>query len=101
MRARVSWLERIRDALADDRFVLHAQPIRNLHTGEIGHHELLLRMLGDDGELIRPGAFLPLAERFGLTPEIDRWVTDARHRAAGRRSRRRSARSRSTFPGRR
>jgi EAL domain-containing protein (putative c-di-GMP-specific phosphodiesterase class I) len=73
--ARVSWLERIRGALTDDRLVLHAQPIRNLHTGEIGHHELLLRMLGDDGELIAPGTFLPLAERFGLTPEIDRWVT--------------------------
>jgi diguanylate cyclase (GGDEF)-like protein/PAS domain S-box-containing protein len=76
VRARVSWLERIRDALADDRLVLHAQPIRNLRTGEIGHHELLLRMLGDDGELIPPAAFLPLAERFGLTPEIDRWVTE-------------------------
>ncbi len=76
VRGRVSWLERIRGALADDRFVLHAQPIRDLRTGEIGHHELLLRMLGDDGELIPPGAFLPLAERFGLTPEIDRWVTE-------------------------
>ncbi len=76
VRARVSWLERIRGALADDRLVLHAQPIRNLRTGEIGQHELLLRMLGDDGELIPPGAFLPLAERFGLTPEIDRWVTE-------------------------
>ena len=75
VRARVSWLERIRSALADDRLVLHAQPIRDLRTGEIGHHELLLRMLGDDGDLIPPGAFLPLAERFGLTPEIDRWVT--------------------------
>jgi diguanylate cyclase (GGDEF)-like protein/PAS domain S-box-containing protein len=76
VRGRVSWLERIRGALADDRLVLHAQPIRNLRTGEIGHHELLLRMLGDDGELIPPGAFLPLAERFGLSPDIDRWVTE-------------------------
>ena len=75
VRARVSWLERIRAALADDRLVLYAQPIRDLRSGEIGHHELLLRMLGDDGDLIPPGAFLPLAERFGLTPEIDRWVT--------------------------
>ncbi len=76
VQARVNWLERIRDALADDGFVLHAQPIRNLHTGEIGHHELLLRMVGDGGELIPPAAFLPIAERFGLTPEIDRWVTE-------------------------
>jgi EAL domain-containing protein (putative c-di-GMP-specific phosphodiesterase class I) len=75
VRARVSWLERIRGALAEDRFVLHAQPIKNLRTGKIGHRELLLRMVGDGGELIAPGAFLPLAERFGLTPEIDRWVT--------------------------
>ena len=76
VRARVSWLERIRSAITDDRLVLHAQPIRNLHTGEIGHHELLLRMVGDEGELIGPSAFLPLAERFGLTAEIDRWVTE-------------------------
>ncbi|MDX6683480.1 MAG: hypothetical protein QOG94_3519, partial [Solirubrobacteraceae bacterium] len=75
VRGRVSWLDRVRAALDDDRFVLYAQPIRDLRTGEIAQHELLLRMLGDDGELIAPGAFLPLAERLGLAPEIDRWVT--------------------------
>ena len=74
IRDRVSWLERLRSALDDERFVLHAQPIRDLRTGEIGQHELLLRMLGDNDELIPPSAFLPLAERFGLAPEIDRWV---------------------------
>ena len=31
-------------------------------------------MLGDDGELIPPGAFLYIAERFGLIRDIDRWV---------------------------
>ncbi len=74
IRERVSWLERLRSALDDERFVLHAQPIRDLRTGEIGQHELLLRMLGDNDELIGPAAFLPLAERFGLAPEVDRWV---------------------------
>jgi diguanylate cyclase (GGDEF)-like protein/PAS domain S-box-containing protein len=77
IRMRMSWLERIRSAIDDDRFVLHAQPIRDLRSGEISQYELLLRMVGDDGDLIAPGAFLPLAERFGLAPEIDRWV--ARH----------------------
>jgi EAL domain-containing protein (putative c-di-GMP-specific phosphodiesterase class I) len=71
---RVSWLDRIRQALDDHRFVLHAQPIRDLRTGEVRQHELLLRMVGDNGELIGPAAFLPLAERFGVAPEIDRWV---------------------------
>jgi len=74
IRGRMSWLERIRAALDEDRFVLYAQPIRDLRSGEISQHELLLRMLGDDGDVISPGAFLPLAERFGLAPEIDRWV---------------------------
>jgi len=74
MRGAASWLDRVRAALDDDRFVLHAQPIRDLRTGEVAQHELLLRMVGDDGELISPGSFLPLAERVGLAPEIDRWV---------------------------
>jgi diguanylate cyclase (GGDEF)-like protein/PAS domain S-box-containing protein len=74
IKARVSWLERIRCALDEDRFVLYAQPIRDLRTGEISQQELLVRMLGDSDELIPPAAFLPLAERFGLVPAIDRWV---------------------------
>ena len=74
IRARVSWLDRIRGALDDDAFLLYAQPIRDLRDGRIRQHELLLRMRGYDGDVIGPAAFLPLAERFGLAPEIDRWV---------------------------
>jgi diguanylate cyclase (GGDEF)-like protein/PAS domain S-box-containing protein len=74
VQARMHWLERIRDALEDDRFVLHAQPILDLRTGAIAQHELLIRMLDDDGDLIPPGAFLQVAERFDLIGEIDRWV---------------------------
>ena len=61
--ARTSWADMIRDALADDRFVLHAQPIIDLASGEIAQYELLLRMHGPDGDLIAPSAFLPVAER--------------------------------------
>jgi EAL domain-containing protein (putative c-di-GMP-specific phosphodiesterase class I) len=35
---------------------------------------LLLRMQGNRGRLIAPGAFLPAAERFGLIHAVDRWV---------------------------
>ena len=52
--ARISWADMIRDALAEDRFVLHAQPIVDLATGEATQYELLLRMRGADGELIPP-----------------------------------------------
>jgi diguanylate cyclase (GGDEF)-like protein/PAS domain S-box-containing protein len=74
VQARMHWVERIRDALEDDRFVLHAQPILDLRTGDITQHELLVRMLDDQGELIPPGAFLQVAERFDLVQQIDRWV---------------------------
>jgi EAL domain-containing protein (putative c-di-GMP-specific phosphodiesterase class I) len=73
-RSRGTWIERIHQALDEDSFVLHAQPILDITTGEISQHELLLRMRGDDGELIPPGAFLGVAERFGLIQSIDRWV---------------------------
>ncbi|MGH2896356.1 MAG: EAL domain-containing protein, partial [Solirubrobacteraceae bacterium] len=68
------WLGRIRDALDEDRFVLYAQPIVDLMTGQTVQHELLLRMRSEDGEVIAPGEFLPAAERYGLISEIDRWV---------------------------
>jgi EAL domain-containing protein (putative c-di-GMP-specific phosphodiesterase class I) len=54
--------------------VLHGQPIVDLETYDVVAHELLLRMIGDDGDLIPPIAFLPIAERFGLIHAIDRWV---------------------------
>ncbi len=44
-------------------------------------------MVGRDGEIIPPGAFLPVAEKYGLIGEIDRWVVGqaARIAAGGRR----------------
>ena len=69
-----SWVERIRRALLEDRFVLHCQPILDLDRNEVSQFELLLRMQEDDGHVVLPGAFLGSAERFGLAPEIDRWV---------------------------
>jgi diguanylate cyclase (GGDEF)-like protein len=74
MQARLSWAERIRRALENDGFVLYAQPILALNGDQRPRHELLLRLLGDDGDLIPPGTFLYIAERYGLAQEIDRWV---------------------------
>jgi diguanylate cyclase (GGDEF)-like protein/PAS domain S-box-containing protein len=74
MSARLSWSERIRDALEHDGFVPFQQPILDLRTGTVGRHELLLRMEGEGGDLIPPGAFLYVAERFGQIQAIDRWV---------------------------
>ncbi len=66
---------RLNCALAGDGLVLFAQPIVAVGADGPAHRfELLLRLRGDDGELLAPGAFLPLSERFGLARRIDRWV---------------------------
>jgi diguanylate cyclase (GGDEF)-like protein/PAS domain S-box-containing protein len=69
-----SWTERLRAGVEQDRFVLHAQPIRGICAEETERYELLLRLRDEDGQLIGPGAFLQNAERFNLMGEIDRWV---------------------------
>jgi PAS domain S-box-containing protein len=71
--AALTWVGRIREALDEDRFVLYAQPIVPL-TGGQPSEELLLRMVGRNGDVIAPGAFLGVAEKYGLITEIDRWV---------------------------
>jgi PAS domain S-box-containing protein len=71
---KLSWVGRIRDALDQDRFVLYAQPIVDLATGEVVQNELLIRMISPSGEIVLPDRFLPTAEEFGLISEIDRWV---------------------------
>jgi len=69
----LTWLGRVRDAIDENRLVLYSQPIVPLADGRPGE-ELLLRMIGRDGEVILPGSFLPVAEKYGLIGEIDRWV---------------------------
>ncbi len=67
----------IRKALEDNRFILMQQPIVPLSDEtEMIHHEMLIRMLSEDGKIIMPGAFIPAAERFNLMSEIDQWVID-------------------------
>jgi diguanylate cyclase (GGDEF)-like protein len=65
----------LRDALDNDKFRLDAQPILPLR-GNYGRprFELLIRMLGDRGEIIPPAKFLSAAERYQLMPAVDRWV---------------------------
>jgi diguanylate cyclase (GGDEF)-like protein/PAS domain S-box-containing protein len=90
MLARMTWADRIRDALANDDFVMHAQPVMSLSGDPVPRCELLLRMRGEGGDVIPPGSFLYIAERFDLVQEIDRWVVShaiellAEEQAAGR-----------------
>jgi EAL domain-containing protein (putative c-di-GMP-specific phosphodiesterase class I) len=69
-----SEVERIRDALAEDRFVLYAQPIIDVTSGETVQHELLIRLRDSSGAIVLPREFLTAAEESGLIVDIDRWV---------------------------
>jgi len=71
---KLSWIGRIQEALANDRFVLYAQPIVDVRSGEVIQSELLLRLCEADGTIVAPGAFLQVAEDYGLIGDIDRWV---------------------------
>ncbi|HSO99197.1 MAG TPA: EAL domain-containing protein [Solirubrobacteraceae bacterium] len=71
---RLSWIERIQDAIAESRLVLYAQPIVDSRTREVLQCELLLRLREPTGEIVGPAALLKAAEEFNLIGEIDRWV---------------------------
>ncbi len=71
----IQWLKTLRQALEQDNFVLFIQPITAIQRQQSGlHYELLLRLSLPDQGLIAPGNFLSSAERYGLMPQIDRWV---------------------------
>lgn len=61
-------------AITEGRLLVYAQPIVDARTHELAEEELLVRMVGPEGELIAPGEFLPQAQRFGLMPVIDRFM---------------------------
>lgn len=71
----MQWVGKIRQGLATNRFCLYGQPIVPIGHEEEGlHFETLVRYQDENDRIIPPGAFLPAAERYGLAPELDRWV---------------------------
>jgi diguanylate cyclase (GGDEF)-like protein/PAS domain S-box-containing protein len=76
-RREMQWAARINNALEEGRFELFRQTILPLQTTEMGaHYELLLRMRDEAGKIVAPDQFMTAAERYGITPSIDRWVIE-------------------------
>jgi diguanylate cyclase (GGDEF)-like protein/PAS domain S-box-containing protein len=76
-------INRVEEAILEDRFVLYAQPIVDLRSRQTVQHELLLRMREADGRIVAPGEFLPVAEQYALIGEIDWWVIKRATQLAG------------------
>jgi len=67
----------ISQAIEENRFFLVQQPIQPLFDSHHGPHvEILLRLKDENGEVISPGQFIPMAERYGFIGLIDRWVLE-------------------------
>ena len=89
-RGEMQWINRLHAALEQDRFVLYTQEIRPVGA-RVGApsicHEVLLRLRDEQGQMVPPMAFIPAAERFGLMPQIDRWVIEHAFAEQSRRTR--------------
>ncbi len=97
MGTELGWSERIRDALDNNGFVLHYQPILDMSNVELANlpaqdgllwqqhlrtnaevyaYEVLIRMSSETDELHLPTSFIPIAERFNMMTEVDMWVVE-------------------------
>jgi diguanylate cyclase (GGDEF)-like protein len=76
-RREMQWAARISNALEESRFELFRMTIMPLQEEDTGaHYELLLRMRDENGQMVSPDVFITAAERYGITPSIDRWVIE-------------------------
>jgi diguanylate cyclase (GGDEF)-like protein/PAS domain S-box-containing protein/excisionase family DNA binding protein len=68
---RVHWARELREVLDEDRVEIWSQPVVRIADRKVVSHELLVRILDSDGELVLPGQFMEIAEELGLAQEID------------------------------
>jgi len=71
------WVPKIRGALMENRLRLEHQTLGSLNNDIEGAYDTLVRMLDEEGNTILPSEFMPIAERTGLSKNIDRWIIGA------------------------
>ncbi|MCK5903441.1 MAG: EAL domain-containing protein [Cocleimonas sp.] len=68
----------LKQAFKDNRFSLFAQPIHPLapkkYALAYSHYEILIRMYDEEGNIVPPDEFIPIAENYSMMPTLDRWV---------------------------
>jgi diguanylate cyclase (GGDEF)-like protein len=75
-RNEMNWVSKIKQAIAEDQFILHFQSMKGLQAHCSGIHGEFLVRLAENDRLVFPGEFIPAAERYKLMPKLDRWVVE-------------------------
>jgi diguanylate cyclase (GGDEF)-like protein len=73
---KVLWIGRMQDALKNNGFTLHYQPIVSLHGASQELYDVLIRMKGPDNTVIRAREFMKYAQQPQLVIDIDKWVIE-------------------------
>lgn len=77
LETRVFWKHQIEQALEQELFVLHFQPIMALRYNTVEHYEVLVRMREVESDALNlPGKFIEIAEQVGLIEKIDSFVIE-------------------------
>jgi diguanylate cyclase (GGDEF)-like protein len=70
----IDFERQLRQALPNNQFKLYYQPQIDIKTQTVVGVEALIRWFGDDGKIVSPDVFIPIAEESGLILDIGEWV---------------------------
>jgi diguanylate cyclase (GGDEF)-like protein len=74
LQARIALEKTLREAVQNERFILHYQPLFEVSGQRLIGFEALIRLPAEDGTLIPPMIFIPIAEDLRLIGKIGAWV---------------------------
>lgn len=70
----LSILTEAKRGIEEDEFVLYMQPQVHVPTGKIIGAETLVRWKNKENQIISPGIFIPIMEKYGFITDLDKYI---------------------------